>query len=165
MADLLECLVQIRALAETVGRLTRLAAAFPAEAWSHHEPTWPGGSALDIVARMSEEELVTKRRLQDSLRRRAPRGRQSSAPAGSRACCPDNASPLDRFAENRRDNLLLLSACSAEDLALRVADPARGEFHIADLVAEMLAHDTDHLGEILRRLSSTVEVAPTDGEL
>ena len=164
MADLLECLVQIRALAETVGRLTRLAAAFPGEAWSRHGTAWPDGSALDVLARMTEEEIAVGVRLWDSLTPLSPRRSRPTAPERSLACSPDTAHTLDRFAAQRRNTLELLGACSANDLALKVPDPERAEFQVADLVAEMLARDTDHLGEIFQRLSSTVAFKSTDGE-
>jgi len=43
-------------------------------------------------------------------------------------------------------------SCSAEDLERVGLHPLRREVTIADLVAIMLAHDTDHIGQMRERL-------------
>jgi hypothetical protein len=45
----------------------------------------------------------------------------------------------------------VLEACSADQLNRIGIEPSRGPMTVADLVAVMLAHDTDRLGELVTR--------------
>jgi hypothetical protein len=58
----------------------------------------------------------------------------------------------ERFERRRRENLELLETCSAEDLGRTGIHPSRGRITVADMVAVMLAHDADHVGQIRSRL-------------
>jgi uncharacterized damage-inducible protein DinB len=59
---------------------------------------------------------------------------------------------LERFRNRRGETIELLASCSAEDLERVGLHPLRREVTIADLVAIMLAHDTDHIGQMRERL-------------
>jgi hypothetical protein len=59
---------------------------------------------------------------------------------------------LSRFRTRREESVELLEHCSSSDFERAGVGPERGTTTTADLVATMLAHDTDHLGEIRERL-------------
>jgi hypothetical protein len=138
VADLLECLIQIKGVADTPRRLgLRLAAA-------------PGRGAL-MARRMCEAEECFGRCLALML-------------AGDRAVLPAlprvesavdeskegnaEAGWLEQFTVRRAGVVALLEQCSAEQLNRIGVEPSRGPMTVADLVAVMLAHDTDCLGAI-----------------
>jgi hypothetical protein len=127
MADLLECLIQIKALWETIDKAARLAAPGGVDAW------W--GALADA-----------ERRYAATLRAAAPALRRDSPPP------PAGVSERDEFVRLRRANLALLGRCTAAQLAGPVDWPGRRGTTVADLVAIMLAADTVALGE-LRRVS------------
>ncbi len=54
------------------------------------------------------------------------------------------------FCTRRAATVAVLEQCSAEQLNRTGAEPSRGQMTVADLVALMLAHDTDCLGELSR---------------
>ena len=130
MADLLECVIQIRALEHSIGRIERLVAAAPAAA---------GAEIGALVARLAAAEHTYGRA---GLGRTD--GGESSAPTPA----------LAAFIAERRANLDVLRGCTAADLGSPVTWPGRPHTTVADLVAIMLACDTDLLGEV-RRLSRT----------
>jgi len=130
VADLLECLIQIKALEHSVGRIERLVAAAPAAA---------GAEIGGLVARLAAAERTYGR---------AGLGRADGGES------PLPASALAAFIAERRANLKVLAACTAADLGSPVDWPGRPCTTVADLVAIMLAHDTDLIGEV-RRLSRT----------
>jgi hypothetical protein len=156
MADLLECLLQIKGLRETAGRLTALAGVDPVR-WRQQGP---GGvpAPVAILGRLAEIELVhgTCLRLMLTAARPAlPVVDEDAFGALGRLRSWDLDTALDRFLARRRDNLELLERCTAEDLARVGSHPARRDMTVADLVAVMLATDVEHVGEIRRRLRTT----------
>ena len=154
MADLLECLVQIRALKETSRRLEALLARFSFPLWRERplEGRW---TPAEVVAHLADSELFygTSLRLMLTVERpflQTPDQDRLAARAGYADWPPLLA--LSRFRTRREEGLELLEGCGAEDLNRVGIHPARGEMTVADLVAVMLAHDTDHLGQIAERL-------------
>jgi len=146
MADLLECLIQIKALRETLHRLTGLpTTATRAGSW--------------------EQLAETERRYAGAL---------GTAIAGVADTAPSDDGPganRDRFVTWRRANLAMLDRCTAAELAGFVGWPGRPSTTVADLVAIMLASDTEELGELrrdgARRLPwrETVEESEVEGSL
>lgn len=126
MADLLECLIQVKGLEHSIARLER----FLAEVPSHARPAVE--AALD---RLIEAE-------------RAYAGALPGGTPTPRFGVPE--AKRQRFAAARRSNLQSLDRCSAEDLGRPVDWPGRPGISVADLVAIMLAHDTDCIAEIQR---------------
>jgi len=154
MADLLECLVQIRALKETSRRLEALLARFSFPLWRERplEGRW---TPAEVVAHLADSELFygTSLRLMLTVERpflQTPDQDRLAARAGYADWPPLLA--LSRFRTRREEGLELLEGCGAEDLNRVGIHAARGEMTVADLVALMLAHDTDHLGQIAERL-------------
>ena len=137
MADLLECLIQIKALGEPLGMVT-----------------------LSVSAGMSPEmETVTIsdvwRRMADAERHYANAlGTEPGARAEFAARHERAAVAREEFVAGRRSNLATLNGCTAAQLAGSIEWPGRPSTTVADLVAIMLANDTEVLGE-LRRVSRT----------
>ena len=125
MADLLECLIQIKALRETFHRLTGLpTTATRAGSWG--------------------QLAETERRYAGAL---------GTAIAGGAETAPSEdglGANRDRFVAWRRANLAMLDRCRAAELAGLVEWPGRPSTTVADLVAIMLANDTEELGELRR---------------
>jgi hypothetical protein len=67
----------------------------------------------------------------------------------------DSPSALDRFLASRQETLSILDHCSATDLCRTAVFPGRGPTSVADLVAVMLAHDTEAQGMLWRTPDST----------
>jgi len=133
MADLLECLIQIKALGEA---LTERGLR------SERAPT-------DRDCAAAWERLAdAERRYADALEAVLADDRRSDTP-------PD-ASEAARamFARLRRANLTVLERCTASQLAGLVDWPGRPTTTVADLVAIMLANDIDLLGELRQRHSA-----------
>jgi len=126
MADLLEGLIQIKALTHSITRLERWVAEAPAE--THR-------TVAALLERLVEAERAYAR---DGL------GLAVEGAAGG------PTSPMDAFRRMRQANLAVLEACSADALGRRVDWPGRPGTSVADLVAIMLAHDTERIGEIRR---------------
>jgi hypothetical protein len=139
MADLLECLIQIKALGETLERVTRL----------------PGGAGAAVCgARLAEAE----RRYGIALGT-DNEGRMHAAPSAAGPIAPQ-----EEFAARRRLNLAMLNGCTAARLGGLVDWPGRPSTTVADLVAIMLANDTEALGELRRRRPSHESRIPNPGE-
>lgn len=141
MADLLECLIQIKALEESIARLARLVGASAAT----DRPC-----VLALLARLVESErryaivrLVTRSAT-------APGRPRAEAHPGmdARRTSPTAVDSVEEFVALRRANLEGLRACTAADLASFVDWPGRTHTTVADLVAIMLSSDTDVLGQL-----------------
>jgi hypothetical protein len=130
VADLLECLIQVKALEHSIGRIERLVAAAPAAA---------GAEIGALVATLASAEHTYGR---------VGLGRTGAGES------PAPTPALAAFVAERRANLDVLRACTAADLGSPVAWPGRRNTTVADLVAIMLANDTEVLGEV-QRLSRT----------
>ncbi len=155
MDDLiLECLVQIRGLADTPGRIEPLLADASAEAW-RLRPAADAWSALELLAHMADAELLFGIRLRLVLTAEEPPlptvdDIRMGECSGYREWSPELA--FSRFSTRRSETVELLHRCSAADLGRTGVHPRRGAMTVADLVAVMMTHDTDHLGEIRERL-------------
>jgi uncharacterized damage-inducible protein DinB len=154
MADLLECVLQIKALAETPSRLGELLRDAAPGRWAvrPRQGTW---APVEVLAHLADTELFHGTRLRLILTcERAFLQPFEGAVLAERARYLEWPPwlALERFAMRRRETLDLLSSCSAEDLARVGVHPVRGEMSVADLVALMLAHDTDHVGQMRERL-------------
>ncbi len=148
MADLLECLLQIKGLRETADRVAALAANVDEARW-----TRPGGagrpSAADLLRKMAEIEVVHGAWLRVMLA--SPHPSLPAVENSTQSVIAPGGSALEwaeRFLAHRRANLALLDHCSATDLARTAVHPTRRVISMADLVAMMLAGDTEWLGEI-----------------
>jgi len=127
VADLLECLIQIKALRETLTMVTgRFVAQRPAGMRAAAASTW---------RRMAEAERSYAQALgTDAI------GPLRAAPASGEA-----AEAMEVFLAFRQANLALLGSCTASQLAAPVAWAGRPATTVADLVAIMLASDTERL--------------------
>lgn len=167
MADLLECLVQIRALGETSGRLARLAGAYHGDAWRRLAVPPGEWSAMEVLVRMIREEEALGSTLRVVLADAAadfPSQKSSGYVFSHRPEDWSLVQTLEHFAARRRDTLEILVACSAEQLSRNTPDPVRGDLEVADLVALALARDIDSLGQIRECLLPTVTASPNHGE-
>ncbi len=162
MADLLECLIQVGALSETTRRL--VAAVY--DRWEDSRPHQPAANA-DGVAEALLFHSAHERVCRDSLVRALPSG-PALAPT-STALRVDAQSILGAKLESlpaawrdqllaflalRVENLEAVGRCSAADLSAAAPYPGRGSTTVADLVAIMLASDTDMIGRV-RRAAAT----------
>jgi uncharacterized damage-inducible protein DinB len=159
MADLLEALVQIKALAETPPRVAALLRRAAPEAWRHRPG--PGVWApVEVLAHLADSELFYGTRMRLVLTGDRPflqpfQGAALAELAGYISWPP--AVAFERFRSRRAETLELLSTCSAPGLARVGVHPVRGEMSVADLVALALAHDTDHVGQMRERLGIDTE--------
>jgi uncharacterized damage-inducible protein DinB len=156
MDDLiLECLVQIRGLRETPQRLAALHRETPEASWGRR-PAPEVWAPVEVVAHLADSELFFGVRLRLMLATERPAlprfdfGAALAARAGYLAW-PAGAA-LERFRARREENLELLDACSAADLGRLGVHPERGPITVSDLVALMMAHDTEHAGQLRARL-------------
>jgi hypothetical protein len=138
MADLLECLVQIKALRDALEGVASLSEAAPS----------------DTDARGDWNRMAGAER------------RYASALGAAAHALPspgDDAGEARRsFAALRQANLALLERCTASRLAAEIAWPGRRSTTVADLVAIMLAHDTEVLARLRGRRASPIP--PLDAE-
>ena len=145
MADLLECLIQIKGVADTPRRLAVRSAAFVAAAGATADAE---RTVRDVAARLADAEAVFRDCLSMMLAAESPM--LPPLPAGRAAA----RSPLTAeearadFASRRADTVRVLERCTAGQLNRVGIEPARGRMIVADLVALMLAHDTDSLGDL-----------------
>jgi hypothetical protein len=150
MADLLECLLQVKGLRETADRLSALAAEADAQQWTQPPPDG-GLCAADLLTLLVEIEIVHGSWLRLMLA--SPRPLLAAFDARAllevgRRHLWTAAQALDRFFTYRRDNLDLLDRCSAADFSRTAVHATRREMTVADLVAVMMATDTERVGEI-----------------
>jgi uncharacterized damage-inducible protein DinB len=167
MADLLECVLQIKALAETLHRVEELLRDAPPGRWvARPRPgTW---APVEVLAHLADSELFHGARLRLMITGERPflqpfEGAALAERARYLEWPPHLA--LERFRTRRAETLDLLSSCSAEDLARVGVHPVRGEMSVADLVALMLAHDTDHVAQMRERLGLTRGVGRSEREV
>lgn len=156
MADLLECLLQIKGLRETADRLSALATTVDVRRWTE-PPPFGGPSAADLLAQMAEIEIVHGawlRLMLASLRPMLAAFEDNELLNVARRHEWNVTQALDQFLAYRRDNLDLLDRCSSADLSRTGVHATRREMTVADLVALMLASDTERFGEIRRALQS-----------
>lgn len=154
VADLLECVIQIKGLAETAPRLDALAGRAGEDRW-RVRPSPAVWAPIEVLGHLADVELMMGARLRAMLTVDEPALQKiDGARLAGRARYIDwpLAGALDRFRRRRHENLELLETCSAEELGRVGIHPSRGRLTIADLVAVMLAHDADHVGQIRSRL-------------
>jgi uncharacterized damage-inducible protein DinB len=154
VADLLEAVLQIKALAETPRRVEELLRAADAKRWAvrPRPGTW---APVEVLAHLADTELFHGTRLRLMIINDRPflqpfEGAVLAERARYLEWLPQLA--FERFATRRRETLELLSSCSASELDRLGVHEKRGEMSVADLVALMLAHDTDHVGQMRERL-------------
>jgi hypothetical protein len=159
MADLLECVIQIKALGETIPRLDGLLRRHPIPLWLVRpaDGVW---SPAEVAAHLADTELFFGTRLRLILTAEQPQLEpvdqdRLAARAAYREWPPLLA--LSRLRTRRLENLELLDGCSADELARLGRHPRRGVLSVAALVAGALAHDTVHIGQIRDRLERAAE--------
>jgi hypothetical protein len=144
MADLLECVIQIKALADTPRRLAvRLQE-------SHARGAFDAGPTLRGL-------LLYESWLQDSIEagRSATDAEVAAEPvfdaASGVASASDESAALlvARFASLRAATIRTLDTFTAAQLSSMVLVARRGRTTVADLVALALAHDTDAIAQIV----------------
>jgi hypothetical protein len=146
VADLLECLIQIKGLADTPRRLAQRNAAAVAGDPSPEDALRRGREAACRL-------LSAERKFRDSLSlmlsqdRPTMTGLGAADAAGHPAVGPGDCERA--FAAARAETVRMLEACSDDQLNRIGIEPSRGPMTVADLVAVMLAHDTDRLGELV----------------
>ena len=156
VADLLEALLQIKALAETPARAARLLHSTDPSRWTvrHRPDEW---APVEILAHLADTELVFGlgvRLVLSSERPLLPVFEQAVLAERASYISWAPASALGRFRTRRGETVELLASCSAAQLERVGLHPVRKVVSLADLVAIMLAHDTDHIGQIRERLGS-----------
>jgi hypothetical protein len=144
--SLLECLFQIKVLAETPARFARLVDS----AADARVP--PGGrSAADVLDWLAEIEARELARLREMIGPGpAPLAADDgvSAPLDSHGLKTPVAVALARFRGQRLATVSLLSPCTTAQLSRIGAWPGRGPTTVADVVALKVAREADAYGEI-----------------
>jgi hypothetical protein len=154
VADLLECLIQIKGLADTPRRLAQRAAEF---ASSPSSPATALEGGVETARRLLAAETQFRGALSLMLTRDRPAlailpGDAMAGAAPAAGVPGESFNACQRaFAAERAETVRMLDACSAEQLNRTGFDPLRGPVTVADLVAAMLAHDTDRLGDLVVR--------------
>jgi hypothetical protein len=134
MADLLECLLQLRGLRESLTRLESL----------ENRARRAGGA----LAASADETTAALLSAGEGWRRvLAP---VLPLPTDRETAAPGQDGPLARFRHQRLETLAALDTCSADDLASLVPLVDGRPVTIADVVAHMLADDTERLGRLRR---------------
>lgn len=151
MANLLECLIQIKGVADTPRRLgVRLAASAPGASISPRA-AHVARSMADAEARFGEclRLMLAQERPPLPALPRAKVDAGDAGESGQTAGAREGAAAgwQAQFSARRAATVAVLEQCSAEQLARIGLEPSRGPMTVADLVALMLAHDTDCLGE------------------
>ena len=167
MVDVLEALVQIKALAATPSRIAALVDALAPERWVRRPR--PGVWApVEILAHLADGELFfgAQGRLVLTTVRPPLQPLDGGALAERAAYLAwPPALALERFRTRRGETVELLSSCSVAELGRVGVHPARGEVSVADLVALALAHDTDHVAQMRERLGAGLPLDSTRGEV
>lgn len=161
MADLLECLIQIKGVADTPRRLERLALGdfagepprLPSASGAGRASRWSSAgrpSAAEVARGLAAMETWFQQCLSAMLEVDRPALPEMPAhPSNDETTATEEW--LARFGAQRATTVARLDACSAEQLNRVGMDPSRGPMTVADLVAVMLAHDTDALGALVAR--------------
>jgi hypothetical protein len=141
VADLLECLIQIKGVADTPRRLA-----------PRVEAAVAGGrerEAADVAARLAIADARFANCLAVMLTDDRPL--LPSLDLASMDIDPRRALAawMADFTRRRAEIVASLDKCSADDLNRLGLEPARGPMSVADLVALVLAHDTDQLGRLV----------------
>jgi hypothetical protein len=154
VADLLECLIQIKGLGDTPRRLAQRAVDFAAS-------PLPRADVAEGLAAVARRLLAAETRFRRalSLMLTSDRPALEMLPGDATAADPSTgdipAASFDAFqrafAVARAETVRELDACSADQLNRTGIDPLRGPITVADLVAAMLAHDTERLGDLVVR--------------
>jgi hypothetical protein len=146
VADLLECLIQIKGLADTPRRLAQRSAEAVAGSPSPEESA---RHAREVACRL----LSAERAFRDSLSLILSRDRPALPGPPTTGLTDFPSGSLNEceiaFAAERAETVRLLEMCSADQLNRVGIDPSRGPMTVADLVAVMLAHDTDEIGDLV----------------
>lgn len=165
MADLLECLAQIRALAETAPRLAALLRDADPALWAA-KPTPAVWAPVEVLAHLADIEVIWAARVLGMLSVERP-ALQAVDPDELARCGRylerSPAAELERFSHLRADTLAALGRCSAAQLERVGVHARRGAMTVADVVAGMLAHDTVHVGQIRQRLADAAAEGRTEG--
>lgn len=140
MADLLECLIQIKGVADTPRRLALRVRASVAAGRERE--------AASVAARLAAAEARFASCLEAMLTQDRPS--LPSLDLSSLDVDPDRpiGEWMQSFSWRREAVVRRLEACSADDLNRVGFEPSRGPMIVADLVALMLAHDTDQIGRL-----------------
>ena len=131
MADLLECLIQIAALRDALTHAEAMTRSIAGAG----SPAPDNASVAEAWTHMADAE----RRFAAAL---------GAADAGTASCRGDAEDERRAFVALRRSNLARLDACTAAQLCGLVTWPGRPSTTVADLVAIMLANDTEALCEL-----------------
>jgi hypothetical protein len=145
VADLLECLIQIKGLADTPRRFAQRAADARAGSLSREAAE---RRVRRLACRLRSAEIQFHECLTSILAEDRP-ALPALPPAGDQPSPPIDCA--SEFANRRAETVLLLEACSAVQLNRVGIEPSRGPMTVADIVAVMLAHDTDTLGDLISR--------------
>lgn len=141
MADLLECLIQMKGVADTPRRLASRVRACVERGDEER--------AREVASRLAMAEARFGSCLSLMLSQERPSlpsldlSSLDVDPARVLADC------LQDFGWRRHQAVDALERCTAEDLNRIGFEPSRGPMTVADLVALMLAHDTDQLGQLV----------------
>jgi len=149
VADLLECLLQIKGLRETVSRVTQVRSRAAGQAGS-------ASPALQEEASHRLESLLAAERDWQRFFRDALPGKRTAAlhsPQPVSRSVPDLA---DAFVAARLSTLALLDDCSAQELSTIGATADRPRLTVADAVAAMLANDADVVGRLVLGLADPI---------
>jgi hypothetical protein len=150
MADLLECLLQIKGLRNAADRLSEIASRTEADRWGKAGQSGVPSPA-EMLARLADLEFLYGtwlRLMVGSEQPLLPPIEDLPIVGLARLRDWSAADARDRFLRRRHDNLELLDRCSAQDLARVGIHPTRRTLTVADVVATMLASDFERVGEI-----------------
>ncbi|MFB3854164.1 MAG: hypothetical protein ACE148_10115 [Vicinamibacterales bacterium] len=142
MADLLECLLQIKGLRETVSRVMLVRSRAIEHAGS------ASSELQDATRRRLESLLAAEREWHEFFRETLPRERTATL----RSPQPESRSVVDlaeAFVAARLSTVSALDDCNATELSTVGRTAARPRLTVADAVAAMLAEDTDVVGRIV----------------
>jgi len=144
MADLLECVIQIKALADTPRRLGLRVVEARRRAGIDVGPVLRGLLAHEAWL---HDSIAAGLAADDPGVRAEPAFDPASGAAGAPADSPDAL--MARFASLRAAIVQRLDSLSAAQLSATVRVAGRGRTTIADLVALTLAHDTDSIAWVV----------------
>lgn len=145
MADLLECLIQIKGVSGTPARLARRVEDAMADSSSRQATGQRVGQVVGRLLAAEGRYLDALGKMLAAERPAVPRLLDAGEPAERPASIAEG---VREFAARRAETVRELESCSAEQLNCVGIEPSRGPMTVADLVAVMLAHDTDSLGEL-----------------